>query len=239
MKLLPWIFVPFFLAAAASPDWTRAARRLTGAGEDGRSAAIRTLKTTPGIEATLRDALQGDERFLALDAIVALKLETLYDDVLRASEQDRSGFFYLALDALVEPTGQAKLAQLYRERLATPKTSAASKVVILDSLIRMHESVHPDMLSDLLEDQSPEVRSAALYYLRGFLVSYRERELLPLLKRVLKSKLSRQRRIQALALVSELPEVDFEILRPLKISCSGDLPEALRTLCERLGTQTR
>src|SRR5579885_2053324 len=115
MKLLPWILAPLLLAATSLPDWAKAARRLTGSGDAGRAAAIRKLEAMPGIEDRLRAALDGDERFLALDAIVALKLEPLYGDVLRVSAHDRSGFSYLALDALAPPERMAELAQVYRE----------------------------------------------------------------------------------------------------------------------------
>lgn len=236
MKFLPWILAPLLLATTSLPDWAKAARRLTGEGDAGRAAAVKKLEAMPDIEATLKGALEGEQRFLALDAIVALRLESLYADVLRISASDRSGFSYLALDALVAPATQAGLAQIYRERLLDPGTSAAAKVVILDSLIRMRERVHADMLSDLLQSPSPEVRSAALYYMRGFLVTYRDPELVPLLKTVLEGRLSKQLKIQALALVSELSEGELRSLGPVKTACSGELPTTLEAVCEKLGT---
>ena len=234
MKLLPWILAPLLLAATSLPDWAKAARSLTGEGDAGRATALQKLKAMPGIEATLKEALEGEQRFLALDAIVALGLDSLFDDVLRMSAADRSGFSCLALDALAGPSRLPALAQTYRERLLDRGTSAAAKVVILDSLVRMRERLHPDLLGALLEDASPEVRSAALYYLRGSLVTYRDPELVPLLRRVLEGRLSRQLRVQALALVSELSEGELSSLGPVKIACSGDLPANLESACERL-----
>jgi hypothetical protein len=245
-RLLLLIFVPALALAAAEPspktlpEWAKLARKLTGEGDSGRAAVIRKLKAVPDLEAVLRQALEGDEQSLALDAIVALRLTSLYEDVLKASERDRAGFSYLALDALVDPANQARLAQIYRQRLLIPGASPAAKVVMLDSLIRMKERLHPEMLSALLlDDDSPEVRSAALYYLRGYLVTYRDREYLPLLKRVLESELSRQRKVQALSLVSELPRDVTDSLGTVNIACSGDLPTPVQAPCERLRSRTR
>jgi hypothetical protein len=204
--ILVLLFSTAASAAPAIPAWARLARKLTGEGDAGRAAAVQALRATPGIEGKLRQALGTDRAYLALDVIVALNLKSLYYDVLEASGRDRLGFSYLALDALVDEKHQAGLAQLYVRRLENPSITPAAKVVILDSLTRMGERLDDGLLARLLlDDPSPEVRSAALYYLRGFLVDRRDQAFFPLLLRVLKSDLSRQRREQAFALVSELP----------------------------------
>jgi hypothetical protein len=233
--------LPLLLAANPNqPDWMRLARKLTGEGDAGRARVVKALKSIPGIEGLLREALRIPEPYLALDAIVALRLTSLYNDVLKASLKDRAGFSYLALDALVTPAQEKLLADIYRERIGAPETSAAAKVVMIDSLIRMKEKLPEDELARLLlENESPEVKSAALYYLRGFLVTYQDRSYLPLFKGVLESGLSRQRRVQALALASELPQPTLKELGVFNLACSGDLPPNVEATCERLAGKAR
>ena len=200
------VLLAFSSAHAADPDWTKLARRLTGEGEGVRAQTIAKLRKVPELEAALKQALSADRPFLALDVIVALNLRTLWSEVIHASEKDRSGFSYLALDALVDDPHEPGLAKLYKERLVSKDTSAASKVVILDSLLRMSERLAPENLAPLLlDDPSPEVKSAALYYARSFLIRH-DKGYLPMFQHFKEGKLSKQLKAQSDSLANELTD---------------------------------
>jgi hypothetical protein len=203
-------------AAPGAPAWLAPARRLSGEGDKVRTAALRELRQIPAVESELRRALEGPHLYLALDAAVALRLTSLYDDILRTSARDRAGFSYLALASLVDPERQAALALVFRERVTQAETPAPSKVVILDTLLRMRERLTPSSLAVLLlEDPSPEVKSAALYYLRGFLLRTprdpgADPEYLALLRKTLQGQLSLQRRAQICSLIQELGDPSLQ-----------------------------
>jgi hypothetical protein len=228
--------------SAAEPDWTKPARRLTGESGEVRAEAIRKLKAIPGLEARLSQALGelGRKAALALDVVVALHLVSLFDEIKRISEQDETGFSYLALDALVDSARTPALTLLYIERLTGPRTSDPAKVILLDSLIRMGVGLDSEVLLPLLlgEKSSPEVKSAALYYLRGRLVQFKDFSELPALGKALEAPLSRQRRVQALALVSELPAAALHRLGRVRVAggCPDELPTSFKALCEKLAS---
>src|SRR4051812_44074871 len=94
--------VLFFCLAAGAADWRSSAGRLTGYSETDRESAIVELRKMPRLAASLRAALHGSDKALALDVIAALKLAALLPDLLRASQDDTDGTTYLAIGALLD-----------------------------------------------------------------------------------------------------------------------------------------
>lgn len=202
-------FQPCFAAQNTSDDWTELAKRFSGGGSLIRNQSIKNLKAIPNLEDRMRKELLGSQRLLALDVIATLKLESLLPDLIRLSGEDDSGFLYLAMNSLVTPQNQDQLRRLYYVRVNSPHTSAPAKVVLLDTLIRMRVRLTNSQLQNaLIQDPSSEVRSAALYYLRYFLVKYGDKDyfkLLPsLIKTAKKNEASKQWNTQLNYLLSEL-----------------------------------
>jgi hypothetical protein len=207
-KIAVLIFSAPYFVRAAPPDlnWRFEATRLTGASEKISRTAARRLKTWPALEKELRAALDGEDRYLAVDVIGALRFEPLREDLIRFSARDEAGFSYIALGAFIDGASAPGFVKLFAERLQSPRTSPPAKVILLDTLSRMGVMLNRDRLAGLLlNDPSPEVKSAALSYLRARLLKHRDDEDLELLRAVLGDPhLSPQRRIQARFIVSEL-----------------------------------
>ena len=220
--------------------WWKNARRLTGESEKVRSQAIQNLRRYPQLDSVLRSELAGAHRFLAFDVIATLKLSGLLDDLMQISAQDKSGFSYLAINSLVNRSNEKEISNLYHDRLSARGTSAAAKVILLDTLIRLNFLLTDRELKELLrEGEFPEVRSAALYYLRWILLKQGDLGYLPLLRGLVSQiKLSSQLKMQSLYLVSELtPEsraVAVKGLKDAKFVCPAPLPTALRSVCRLL-----
>jgi hypothetical protein len=210
-KIAVLIFsAPYFVwaAPAADVDWRFEATRLTGASAKISRTAARRLKSRSSLAKELRAALEGDDRYLAVDVIGALRFEPMREDLIRFSATDDAGFSYIALSAFIDRANAPEFVKLFGERLQSPRTSAPAKVILLDTLSRMGAVLDRGRLGELLiKDPSPEVKSAALSYLRARLLKHDEEKDLDLLRAVLRDpKLSPQRRAQALFLVSELDE---------------------------------
>lgn len=201
---MPRAFFPLslsFLAlswtnAARSEDWKTHARHLTGETE-------RKLRKDPELSTRLVKALDSEDRFLSLDVISALRMRVLLPELLRFSERDSTGYSYHSINTLLEPADYAEVLKLYEARLASGNTSMPSKLAILDSLTRLPSHLPETELKRLLREETPEIRSAALYYLRNRLLKNRRKDFLPLLKLALRDP-TFQIRAQAEALAREI-----------------------------------
>ncbi|MCM2277386.1 MAG: hypothetical protein NDJ89_04865 [Oligoflexia bacterium] len=224
----------------SAPPWPELALRLTGESEAERKRAIQALRTLPGLEAELRKELPLAEpstrRFLALDVIAILGLRNLLPELLAASAHDDTGYSYHAINALLDEDSRAQATRIYRERLAERRTSAASKVALLDTLARLAAPLEERLLERLLlEDSSHEVRSAALSYLRHFAVRLRQPDGLVLLEKLLEDTQPYQLRLQALYLFSELPPSIRRARARLLKACAGDPHPEVRAFCAKAG----
>lgn len=136
--------------------------------------------------------------------MTALRLRELLPFLLRYSAQDRSGYAYHVINSLLEPREIADTLRLYRDRLADSETSLAAKVALIDSLARTREPLDDSRVRRLLRDDAPEVRSAALGYVRERILEHRQYDFLsPILISLGDTRIPI--RMQALYLVSELP----------------------------------
>ncbi|MGZ3710032.1 MAG: HEAT repeat domain-containing protein, partial [Bdellovibrionota bacterium] len=179
---------------------------------------------------------QGPRRFLAYDVISALKLGALLEDLLSCSERDQSGFAYHAVNALVVAANRERIAAIYLSRAVASRTSDASRMVLLDSLGRLGHALKVSDLEKLLRSPSPELRSAALYHVRHFLVHWSHEDFLPLVGKALLSS-DRALRMQALKLVTELSPVLWRRARPLLQSCASDPDEEIRGACGKASSR--
>ncbi len=219
-------------------EWPQLAVRLTGEADQVRKKAISELRDLPQLEAVLRKELSGERKFLAIDVISALKLEVLLPDLLKFSEKDESGFFYNAINALMDGENRTELLTLYRARIGNDSTPAAAKVALLDTLSRLQIPLGAPLLKKLvLQDPSADVRSAALHYVRQFLLK-KDMEFFPLVALALHSD-PFQLRIQAMYLISELnPKWRSFVLRELE-ECMEDDNSEVREACGAISGRLR
>jgi len=156
--------------AYGNGSWVSLALKLSAESESVYLASLKKLKAFPHLDVELASALKENSTrtFLALDVISTLKLEPLAPEVLASAQTDQSGFFYLCLNTFFK-THSAEFFKLYLARLQDPATRPPVKMVVLDTLGRLKVRIDEKELQKLLDEKEvPEVRSAALYYLRTF-----------------------------------------------------------------------
>jgi hypothetical protein len=222
-------------------DWSDHARRFTGESDLVKEEVIQKIRETPDLENTLRKVISGqspahsnEKKFLALDTIAALKLYSLLPDLTKLSEHDESGYFYHAMNALFTTENRRKLIELYRGRLFQENTSPASKMALLDTLARLQSSLTEDQLKALLSDPHFEVQSAALSYIRHWVIKLGQSDYLPLVQATLQKKIPFQLKFQALYFVSELSPRYRRSTQTLLRHCKDDLNPEVRALCLKL-----
>ncbi len=222
-------------ASAAIGDWRSEARRFTGESEQVRARSIERLRADGELNDKLRAAFGTPDQFLAFDVISALRIRELLPALIEYSQRDESGYSYQVMNSLVGPAEAATLRKIYRERLGARETSLASKVGLLDSLSRTSENLGVPRTVQLLSTEAPEVRSAALEYVRSRLLRRGRPEYLPAVRLPLVSQ-DRLLRIQALYLLSELP-AELRIAQPsifvlAKEICVSDPSLRTERVCE-------
>jgi hypothetical protein len=219
-------------------DWSDHARRFTGESDLVKEEAIQKIRQTPDLENTLRKALSNEKKYLALDTISALKLYSLLPDLVSLSEDDESGYFYHAMNALFTSENRPKMIELYRRRLFQENTSAASKMALIDTLARLHSSLTENQLKTLLSDPHFEVQSAALSYVRYWVLKLGQTDYLPLIQTALQKKVPFQIKFQALYLISELHPRYRRSSQALLRHCKDDSNTEVRTFCLKLSGGT-
>jgi hypothetical protein len=227
----------FIFSAEASGDWTGLARRLTGESQAVRREAIASLRSVPNLERDLKAAFAGQDRFLAFDVIVALDLRKMVPALLEYSVTDETGYSYHVMNALASAGDRAKILETYETQLVS--AAPAGKVAILDAFARTSRELPSAVLDRLFEHEMPEVRAAALGYVRSAVLRHGRREEA---RRVFSALLdpAYQVRLQALYLVSELPAPlrPRHKLRAAVERCRADPFEAVRAFCAELATKT-
>jgi len=220
-------------APAETADWSRLALRLSGESGEVRESILLRLRQMPNLEPSLRAALTGPQKFLALDAISALSLEALLPDLLAMARTDETGSFYNAINTLTTRANERQISQLYRDRLWERECPEAAKVVLLDTLGRTQAILDPEKLRSFLADPYPEVRSAVLSYARQMLLRGRKDEYLPLETAALAGKPA-SLRVQAVFLAAELKPALRQRLAAALGSCGQDPAAEVREACRRL-----
>ena len=220
-------------AAAPAARWPALARQFTASGPAIRRAAIAALRALPEAElrADLVTALATDQRFLALDVISTLKLRAVLDELLARAEQDDSGFFYHAANALISPETRSHVVEIYHRRVLAPETAPAARMALLDALGRLEIRLPPTELSALLRHPYPEVGDSALGYLRFFLLQREADDYLPLLRAAIQTG-PYQLRVRALSIRKELPPRERERTESWRVDCAGATRTELREACQ-------
>jgi hypothetical protein len=154
-------------------SWQDTARRLTGESEEVTRHAIEDLRDREKIEDELRVALATKDQALALETIAALRWDALLPDLISATWQDEKGdpqgAIFLAINALISPENQERIARLYLDRLKPDRRyrlSIPAQTVILDTVARMGIRLPYSDIWALLHDRAYDLRLAALAYAR-------------------------------------------------------------------------
>ena len=219
--------------SAGKDNWSELAQRLSGESEPARTKVVQSLWKIPSLEANLRRELVSEKRFLAVDVISALKLNSLLPDLLALSEEDETGFFYNAINSMITEKNRSEIMGIYRQRVIREETPPAAKVVLLDTLGRLFIPLEVSDLKQLLVDISPDVRSAALYYLRSFILNTKNQDFLPLLSSVLSSE-PFQLRVQAIHFLMEIDASLSSRFRSSVKDCLKDANLEVRKACSLL-----
>lgn len=235
MKFFWLILFCFHFAGAA--DWTREALHLTGESPATRARALRRLEAIPHLRETLRRQIEGPRRGLALDVISALQMESLLPDLLQAAAEDRSGFIYLTVNNLIDQGSQARLFELYTQRLFCHPDCApspAAQVILLDTLGRVGHRLSIFSLRRLYREAAwPEVRMAIVGYIRYAILHFDRENYIALLRSSLGDR-NIQVREQSLYLLSELPPRIRRILFLTSAAPCESFTPSSRPLCEKM-----
>jgi hypothetical protein len=218
--------------------WSEHARRFTGESSAVRQTAIDELRRDPHLMDKLRKALGSPEHFLALDVIATLELRSMLPLLIKFSEKDRTGYSYHVINSLMTPKEQPEIARIYTERLRHPKVSAASKMTLLDSLGRMNQVLEESLIGSLIRHETPEVRSATLYFLRNGILKRGHTSAIALLEPALRDE-AFQLRLQTLHLLGEIPAQKRQAwfsptLQAAIQGCVKDPFPQVRALCRSL-----
>lgn len=241
-SFLAFVFILISVLSGGAADttpssWTQEAVRMTGESDLVRERALKRLSQWPHLTELLRQELAGPHQALALDVISALSLQELLPDLLKVADKDQTGFIYLCINNLLTSKNRDEIVSLYRQRLlcsGSCQASGPAQVVILDTLGRLGETLDSKDLQNFLTSSPwPEVRFAALDYVRLGLLQRKQMEFLPLLKVALQSQ-PVQLREQALYLISELPgDTRKKAIKDLPECKQGFSPDTLH-FCQRL-----
>lgn len=170
-------------------DWIEEARRLSGESDTIHQQAVQSLKNIPNLENQLKVLLRqssknlSTEQSLALDVISTLHLKNVWNELVSFSEKDDSGMSYLTMVSLTDEKNHLVVKKMFLMRLSKHPSSPVAKMILIDALLRMKQPISTAVLRLLLDEKStPEVRSAALYYIRGMWLAGKNRDNLVLLK---------------------------------------------------------
>lgn len=213
-------------AAHAADDWRAYARRLSGEAKHVRVEMIEKLKAVPNLDGHLRSAFRGPDRFLAFDVLSALEKREFLDEILKLIPQDPSGFAVHAANSLSRSDDRMKLVDSYRALMEDPRSTAPTRMALFDTLGRLGALLNEDICQAGLQHPSPEVRSAALHYLRHAILKLGRRDWVNRLEPALQKIQPWQLRAQAIFVVSEIPVRERRglIRKTLPAACEG-LPE--------------
>ena len=241
--------------SAPSMSWTKWARRV-GQSESERAEAIKKLKSDPDLETMLTTALDGHDRALALDVISALGLENLLPTLLKRVIYDQDGFTTLTINSLLSDKNRDEILAVYKAHLSkstesTPvgpasspdqsrggyKLSAANIVAMLEPLGRLGHELAKERIANLLTWSSPEIRSAALSYIRSVALDHHNHTYDTLIRPLLRAS-EFQLRLQAVSLLNELRKAPDTLLHiagdELENQCSREGDEKARLYCRSL-----
>ncbi len=217
-------------AFARDPDWMRWGKKLIGENRQVRDKSVAELRKIKDLNETLTKALQGDEKNLALDVIVALGLENFIPELMELGLSDRDGTFFLAINGLLSSANKEKISNQYLALITNQlrQLSAANIVAMLDALGRMGKKIPTALWIKLFDHPYYEVRSAALTFLRVMYHDYRLRPSEDLLLLGLNSP-SQQIRTQTAFLISEFR--DSPKYADILNTCQQNTKKEIQRIC--------
>ena len=115
----------------------------------------------------------------------------------------------------------------------TTLRSAAAKVAMLDGLWLMKVHMPSERIAEFLENESYEVRSAALHY-AGYFIRKPGSPLQPPVLKIPLSSGPYQLRLEALDVISGLPNRRSPIVKKLLAACQDDRDIEVRAKCRTL-----
>lgn len=220
----------------ASIHWTKLAKQV-GQNEKHHDLAIRHLREIKNLDETLLKALETPQRSLALDVISALQLESMLPELLDRIAADEDGFLVLTLNSLLNSETKSLILDSYVENLnpdRPPVFSAAAIVAMLEPLGRLGIPLSKETLKKLFSHEYPEVKAAALDYVRMQVLRFSKRDHLDWIMKALKMN-PVQMRVQAFFLIDELttkPElaklIDFNAVSE---ACQNEKNQSLQRKC--------
>lgn len=224
---------------AAPPDsgWPELALRLTGESDEVRQRSLEKMRAMPNLETELRAALRTEKRHLAIDAIGALKLESLLPDLLALAEEDVSGFVHLGINALSGSRTASRILRSYKDRIEAVKGYSLPmpvQVILIDELGRAGVALDPRLLVHRIRWSEYEVKSAVVAYAKRLLVTHLRQEYLPVLEEAASAKPWQVRAEALLALAQVKPSIG----KPAAIiwsACEKDARAEVRELCGSKG----
>lgn len=226
-------------AAGSSYHWTALARHV-GQTERSRDAAIRELRKIKNLDQTLLKSIGTSQKPLALDVITALELTHLVPELLKKIDSDKDGFLVLTLNSLLSEKNKTSVIDRYLELLKPTRqseSSAPALVAMLEPLGRLGVSLSLESVEKLFEHSYPEVRSAALYYVRMMTLMKLDRSYLKFINKAL-SLSPYQVRLQALYVLDEMAtKSEYKgALKPaaLKERCKAEKKKFVREHCLKI-----
>jgi hypothetical protein len=229
-RLSLFTFIIFSANIGSALDWSKEALKLTGESDKARDQALKNLKREKKIKKTLKTELKGKKKSLALDVISALQYRGFIPQLLELAPNDETGAMYLTINTLLTPKNALKVIATYRERVGT-ETHPASIVVLLDTLGAIGSPLPQAQLEELLKNESFEVRSAVVSYVRSLVLRHKKKQYAVLLKKVLQTS-PLQLRVQGIFLASELGKNYAGLKSDLKNICLKDYNKNVLEVCQ-------
>ena len=231
------LFLSFVITSAASPSWTNSASKLSGYPEAERRKAILALNAYPHLTQELTRQLTGEEKYLALEVISALRLTSLLPKLISLATQDENGAIYLTINTLTTRENYGQISRFYQERFRNRgEISDPALVVMLDTLGRFNWAAEETELLDVYTSPSPEVRSAVLYYARLLGIERKRIIYGELIKRAL-SDSAFSLRLQALYHLADLSKLNVPGVSVFLSLCAKDDNRDVREKCRSLGRE--
>ena len=235
-----WLFTLFLfisLFGEASQSWTNYASKLSGYPEADRRKAILGLRSYPHLAEELKRQLTGEEKYLALEVISALRLSSFLPQLVSLSPQDENGSLYLTINTLITKENYSEISRFYVAKFRNRTgISDAALVVILDTLGRFNWELEEPELLDVFTAHSPEVRSAVLYYVRLLGIERQKIVFEKLIKKALGDQ-AFSIRLQALYYLTDLSKSHIRGLSVFLPLCRNDENRDVREKCLSLGRE--
>jgi len=165
------LFVALFVSwvGAADLPWVKLAKRM-GRSDTDRRNSVRSLKRIEGLPQMLIAALDGKEKYLALEVISALSVKEAVPILLPLADRDENGVVHLTLAALIDDKNVRTIEAQFLERLSSvtrKPVSVVVQVILLDTLARLGTPLDAKVLRALSLSPHPYVLESVKLFEQG------------------------------------------------------------------------